>query len=219
VAEGHTVIGTATTENGAEEISSYLAGSGTGMALNVSSIESIEEVMAKIAESYRAPSIVVNNAAITRDNLALRMKDEEWNDVIETNLNSIFHMTKACLKAMVKARWGRMINISSVVASTGNPGQINYAAAKAGIIGYTKSLAREIASRNITVNAVAPGFIDTDMTRGLPDEQKKALLTTIPMNRLGLPQDVAAAVAYLASEEAAYVTGQTLNVNGGMYMN
>jgi 3-oxoacyl-[acyl-carrier protein] reductase len=164
------------------------------------------------------PAILVNNAAVTQDNLFLRMKDEEWDKVIETNLNSIFRITKVCMRDMLKARWGRIISVGSVVGTTGNPGQVNYAAAKAGLIGFTKSLAQEIGSRDITVNAVSPGFIDTDMTRDLPEEQRNLLLSRIPMQRLGRPEDIAQAVVFLASDAASYITGQTLHVNGGMYM-
>jgi 3-oxoacyl-[acyl-carrier protein] reductase len=188
------------------------------MVLNVAHQESVDALFAKIKENYAMPSILINNAAVTRDNLLLRMKDEEWDSVIETNLNSVFRITKICLRDMLKARFGRIINISSVVASTGNPGQVNYAAAKAGLIGFTKSLAQEVGSRDITVNVVAPGFIDTDMTRGLPEEQQKALLVRIPIQRLGHVNDISAAVVFLASENAGYITGQTLHINGGMYM-
>jgi 3-oxoacyl-[acyl-carrier protein] reductase len=174
--------------------------------------------LANIKQKYGMPTILVNNAAVTQDNLLLRMKDDEWFRVIETNLNSIYRLSKACLRDMLKARWGRIISISSVVGATGNPGQVNYAAAKAGLIGFTKSLAQEVGSRDITVNAVAPGFIDTDMTRGLPEEQRALLMSRIPLNRLGEPDDIANAVIFLASDAASYITGQTLHVNGGMYM-
>lgn len=219
--EGATVIGTATTAEGANKISLAFkdAGiTGSGVALNVAKPSSVEETISWIKENYAMPAILVNNAAVTQDNLLLRMKEEEWSTVIETNLSSIFRMTKACLRDMLKARWGRIISISSVVASTGNPGQVNYAAAKAGLIGFTKSLAQEVGSREITVNAIAPGFIDTDMTRDLPEEQRNLWLQRIPLQRLGTPEDIAAAVVYLASNAAGYITGQTLNVNGGMYM-
>lgn len=219
--EGATVIGTATTDQGAEKITEGFKAAniqGVGMVLNVAHQESVDALFAKIKELYAMPSILINNAAVTRDNLLLRMKDEEWNSVIETNLNSIFRITKVCLRDMLKARFGRIINISSVVGSTGNPGQVNYAAAKAGLIGFTKSLAQEVGSRDITVNVVAPGFIDTDMTRGLPEEQQKALLARIPIQRLGHVSDISAAVVFLASESAGYITGQTLHINGGMYM-
>ncbi len=218
---GAVVIGTATSASGAEAISKYLSEHniiGAGLVLNVTNQESIDGVIAKVTNDFGHPSILVNNAGITRDNLLLRMKDDEWNDIIETNLGSVFRMSKACLRGMMKVRKGRIINIASVVGETGNAGQANYAAAKAGIFGFTKSMAREVASRNITVNAVAPGFIDTDMTRGLPDEQKEALLKQIPLNRLGKAEEIASAVAFLASSGAGYITGFTLDVNGGMYM-
>lgn len=219
---GAIVVGTATSVGGAEAISAYLAENGIqgkGMALNVTEQDNIDAVLKQIGEDFSAPTILVNNAGITRDNLLMRMKDEEWNDIINTNLTSVFRMSKSCLRPMMKARTGRVITIASVVGETGNPGQTNYAAAKAGIFGFTKSMAREVASRGITVNAVAPGFIDTDMTKGLPEEQKEALLQSIPASRLGLPEEIAAAVVFLASEGAAYITGSTLDVNGGMYMN
>lgn len=215
------VVGTATTEAGAEAITAYLkeAGNqGRGYALNVADPASIEAAMAAISSEVGAPVILVNNAGITRDNLMLRMKDGEWDDVINTNLNSIYRMSKACLKGMTKERWGRIISISSVVGSMGNAGQANYAAAKAGLEGFSRALAREIGSRNITVNAVAPGFIATDMTHVLPEEQKEKLLGSIPVGRLGQPEEIAAAVGFLASAEASYITGVTLHVNGGMYM-
>lgn len=218
---GATVVGTATTDNGAQSISRYLdeAGcKGQGMVLDVSRAASIDEVLKSIVEQYGAVSILVNNAGITRDNLLMRMKDDEWNDIIATNLTSVFRLCRACLKGMTKARKGRIITISSVVGLSGNPGQTNYSAAKAGVIGFSKSLAREIGSRNITVNVVAPGFIDTDMTRQLPDDQRAALEQQIPLNRLGGVEDIAYAVAFLASPEAGYITGETLHVNGGMYM-
>jgi len=219
--EGKTVIGTATTTEGADKITAFLKEAGVegfGLALNVANPASIEAGVATIKERFGMPAILVNNAAITQDNLLLRMKDDEWNNVIETNLNSIFRVTKICLRDMLKARWGRIISISSVVGSTGNPGQVNYAAAKAGLVGFTKALAQEVGSRDITVNAVAPGFIDTDMTRNLAEEHRAALLQRIPMQRLGSVDDVAAAVVFLASSAAGYITGQTLHVNGGMYM-
>ena len=220
-AQGATVIGTATSDNGAQNISAYLQENGIkgqGMVLNVTDPESIETLLANIKGQYAMPSILINNAGITRDNLLMRMKDEEWNDIIQTNLTSIFRLSKACLRDMMKARKGRIISIASVVGLTGNPGQANYAAAKAGIFGFTKSLAREVGPRGITVNAVAPGFIDTDMTRALADETKEALLSQIPLNRLGQAEEIASAVGFLASPEAAYITGETINVNGGMYM-
>jgi 3-oxoacyl-[acyl-carrier protein] reductase len=220
-AKGATVIGTATSAVGAEKISAYLQDNGIkgqGMVLNVTDPESIDSLLATMKAHYSMPSILINNAGITRDNLLMRMKDEEWNDIIQTNLTSIFRISKACLRDMMKARKGRIISIASVVGLTGNPGQANYAAAKAGIFGFTKSLAREVGPRGITVNAVAPGFIDTDMTRALADETKKALLSQIPLNRLGQAEEIASAVTFLASPEASYITGETINVNGGMYM-
>jgi 3-oxoacyl-[acyl-carrier protein] reductase len=219
--KGATVIGTATSEGGAQGITDNFAGSGikgVGKVLNVTDHDSIATLMKGIQEKYGAPTILVNNAGITRDNLLMRMKDDEWEDVIETNLTSAFRMSKACLRGMMKAKHGRIVTITSVIGATGNPGQANYAATKAGVIGFTKSLAREIGSRGITVNAVAPGFIDTDMTRELPEAQQQALLEQIPLGRLGGVEDIANAVAFLASEDAAYITGETLHVNGGMYM-
>jgi 3-oxoacyl-[acyl-carrier protein] reductase len=219
--QGHTVIGTATSTEGAERISAAFAAAGMkgkGVVLNVADAESITETIAAINAEFGAPQIVVNNAGITRDNLMLRMKDDEWGDVINTNLSAIFRVTKACLKGMTKARWGRIINISSVVGSMGNPGQANYAAAKAGLEGFSRALAAEIASRNITVNAIAPGFIETDMTQALPEAQRELLLKQVPAGRLGQPEDIASAVAFLASDAASYITGTTLHVNGGMYM-
>ncbi|MBD3754628.1 MAG: 3-oxoacyl-ACP reductase FabG [Gammaproteobacteria bacterium] len=220
-AQGAIVIGTATSESGAQSISDYLAeagAKGTGKCLNVTSVEMIGEVLEQITQEFGVPTILVNNAGITRDNLLMRMKDEEWDDIIQTNLNSVYRMSKACLRGMMKAKGGRIINIASVVGVMGNAGQTNYAAAKAGIIGFSKSLAREVGTRNITVNTIAPGFIDTDMTRALPEEQRAALTTQIPLNRLGQPEDIAKAVTFLAGEGGSYITGQTLNVNGGMYM-
>ena len=219
--KGATVVGTATSGSGAQGISASLAANGTrgvGKVLNVTDPDSIAALMKDVQAEFGAPTILVNNAGITRDNLLLRMKDDEWNDVIDTNLTSVFRMSKACLRGMMKARGGRIITISSVIGATGNPGQANYAATKAGIIGFTKSLAREIGSRGITVNAVAPGFIDTDMTRALPEEQRDALLGQIALGKLGAVEDVANAVAFLASGDAAYISGETLHVNGGMYM-
>ena len=218
---GATVIGTATTEAGAQAISDYFAKDGIkgqGMMLNVTDPESINNVIAKTTADYDAITILVNNAGITRDNLMLRMKDDEWDDVIATNLSSIFRVSKSCLKGMLKARQGRIISISSVVGATGNAGQANYAAAKAGVVGFSKSLAQEIGSRGVTVNVVAPGFIDTDMTKELSDEQRKNLLTSIPLKSLGQPEDIANAVLFLASDMGSYITGETLHVNGGMYM-
>lgn len=218
---GAVVIGTATTAAGADSISAYLkdaGNAGRGYALDVADPGSIDATLAAINSEVGAPLILINNAGITRDNLMLRMKEEEWDAVINTNLNAIFRMSKACLKAMTRERWGRIISISSVVGSSGNPGQANYAAAKAGLEGFSRALAREIGSRNITVNAVAPGFIATDMTHVLPEEQKVKLLSSIPAGRLGQPEEIAAAVGFLASAEAGYITGVTLHVNGGMYM-
>ena len=217
VADGFFVIGTATSDGGAELISAYLEESGKGMKLNVSDADSIAEVIKNIADAYGAPAVLVNNAGITRDNLLMRMKDDEWDDIINTNLTSVFRMSKAVLRGMMKVRSGRIINISSVVGATGNAGQANYAASKAGMIGFAKSMAKEVGSRGITVNTVAPGFIDTDMTRELSDDIKKELLAGIPLARLGDAQEIANAVAFLASERAAYITGETLHVNGGMY--
>ena len=219
--QGATVIGTATTEAGAAAISGYLAemsAKGRGMALNVNHAEQIEALLDAIQKEFSAVSILVNNAGITRDNLLMRMKDSEWDDIMDTNLRAVFRLSRGVLRAMMKARVGRIINISSVVGASGNAGQTNYAAAKAGMVGFTKALAKEVGSRNITVNCVAPGFIDTDMTRALTPEQQQMLLTTIPLARLGTVDDIAAAVTYLASPAAAYVTGTTLHVNGGMYM-
>jgi len=218
---GATVVGTATTEAGAQSITAYLSQAqvrGNGAQLDVRIAENVERLVAEIEQAHGAVSILVNNAGIARDNLAIRMKEDEWDAVIDTNLKSVFRLCKAVMRGMMKARSGRVINITSVVGSSGNAGQINYAAAKAGITGLTRSLAREIGSRSITVNCVAPGFIDTDMTRILTDAQRAALLQQIPLGRLGNPEDVAAAVAFLASPQAAYITGATLHVNGGMYM-
>ena len=220
-AQGATVIGTATSESGASAIDKRFKDAGvkgSGKVLNVSDSEQIQSVVSAIADEFGAVSILVNNAGITRDNLLMRMKDEEWNDILSTNLSSIFHTCKACMRGMMKARRGKIINIASVVGVTGNAGQANYAAAKAGIIGFGKSLAREVGSRNITVNTVAPGFIVSDMTNALPEEQREALQGEIALGRLGEPQEIAHTVAFLASDRADYVTGQTLHVNGGMYM-
>jgi 3-oxoacyl-[acyl-carrier protein] reductase len=217
--DGATVIGTATTEAGAARISEALAGfGGRGAVLDVASQASIDALIGEIEAKEGAISILCNNAGITRDTLLLRMKSDDWDAVINTNLASVFRLSKAVLRGMMKARKGRIINISSVVAATGNPGQANYSAAKAGMLGFTKSLAKEIGSRGITVNAIAPGFIDTDMTRGLDEAQRAALYAQIPLGRLGQPADIAAAAAFLAGPEAAYITGETLHVNGGMYM-
>lgn len=218
VNDGFFVVGTATSDKGADAISTYLAEDGTGLKLNVADADSIAGVIKKIADDYKAPTVLVNNAGITRDNLLMRMKDDEWNDIITTNLTSVFRMSKAVLRGMMKAKTGRIINISSVVGATGNAGQANYAASKAGMIGFAKSMAKEVGSRNITVNTVAPGFIDTDMTKELADEHKKVLLSSIALNRLGDPEEIAHAVGFLASAGAAYITGETIHVNGGMFM-
>lgn len=216
--DGAFVYGTATSESGAAAISAYLGDKGRGLVLNVTDAASIEAVLETITNEKGAPNILVNNAGITKDQLLMRMKDDEWNDVILTNLTSVFALSKAVLRPMMKARIGRIINISSVVGITGNAGQANYAAAKAGVIGFTKSMAKEVGSRGITVNCVAPGFIDTDMTKDLPESVKESLLANIPLARLGEPTEIAAAVAFLASDSAAYITGETINVNGGMLM-
>ncbi len=219
--QGAVVVGTATSAAGAESISQYLAAAGikgSGMPMNVNDVTQIEAALGDIQKQFGDIAVLVNNAGITRDNLLLRMKDEEWDDIMSTNLKSVYRLSKLVLRGMMKARFGRIINITSVVGATGNAGQSNYAAAKSGIVGFSKSLAREVGSRNITVNCVAPGFIDTDMTRALSDQQRAALLTQIPLGRLGEAQDVAAAVAFLASPGAGYVTGCTLHVNGGMHM-
>lgn len=218
ITDGFFVIGTATSDGGADAISAYLADNGVGMKLNVADADSIAEVMKAITGEHGTPAVLVNNAGITRDNLLMRMKDDEWDDIINTNLTSVFRMSKAVLRGMMKAKTGRIINIGSVVGSTGNAGQTNYATAKAGLIGFTKSMAKEVGSRGITVNTVSPGFIDTDMTRELSDELKQALLSGIPLARLGDAKEIAHAVAFLASEGASYITGETLHVNGGMFM-
>ncbi len=218
---GAVVIGTATTENGASSINQYLEKAdikGMGIALNVNDAEQINHAMQAIREKFGEVEILINNAGITRDNLLVRMKDEEWDDILETDLKSVFRLSRAVLRAMMKARYGRIINISSVVGAMGNLGQANYAAAKAGMFGFSKSLAREVGSRNITVNCIAPGFIDTDMTRALADEFQQNLIQHVPLGRLGRPEEVASAVAFLASSVAGYITGTTLHVNGGMYM-
>ena len=214
---GGTVIGTATSEHGAANISDYL-GEGQGLVLNVTDDASISAMFDLIKEKHGSVDVLVNNAGITRDNLMMRMKDDEWDDIIDTNLTSVFKISKAVLRAMMKKRNGRIINIGSVVGTMGNAGQVNYATAKAGLIGFTKSLAREVASRGITVNTISPGFIDTDMTQTLTDEQKEGIFAQVPANRLGKPEEIANAVAFLASDSAAYITGETLHVNGGMYM-
>jgi 3-oxoacyl-[acyl-carrier protein] reductase len=220
-AQGATVIGTATTDEGAAKIAAYLkdaGNAGTGLTLDVTDAAATAGVLAAIDAQYGAITILVNNAGVTRDNLLLRMKDDEWDTILATNLTPAYRMAKAVLRGMMKARHGRIIQIGSVVGSSGNAGQVNYSAAKAALIGFTKSLAQEVGSRNITVNCVAPGFIDTDMTRGLTDAQREALLGKIPLGRLGAPEDIAQAVAFLAGPGAGYITGTTLHVNGGMYM-
>ena len=220
-ADGMTVIGTATSESGAESIASYLAdagNAGTGMVLRVDVADSVASVINAVKEQYGAPVVLVNNAGITRDNLLMRMKEDEWGAVMETNLTALYRVCKACARGMTKARWGRIINISSVVGSMGNAGQSNYAATKAGAEGFSRSLASELGSRNITVNCVAPGFIDTDMTRDLPEQQREQLQQQIPLGRLGEPREIAAIVAFLAGDAGGYITGETIHVNGGMYM-
>ncbi|WP_301098843.1 3-oxoacyl-ACP reductase FabG [Otariodibacter sp.] len=219
VAKGAFVIGTATSEKGAETISAYLGEKGKGLVLNVADADSIEQVIAHIKAEFGDIDILVNNAGITRDNLLMRMKDDEWFDIIQTNLTSVYRLSKAMLRSMMKKRYGRIVTIGSVVGSSGNPGQTNYCAAKAGLVGFSKSLAKEVASRGITVNVVAPGFIATDMTEELTDEQKNAILSQIPAGQLGQAKDIAKAVAFLASEDAGYITGETIHVNGGLYMN
>ena len=216
--KGAFVIGTATSEKGADTISAYLGDKGKGLVLNVADKERIDAVLEQIKEQFGDIDILVNNAGITRDNLLMRMKDEEWFDIMQTNLTSVFHLSKAMLRSMMKKRFGRIITIGSVVGSMGNPGQSNYCAAKAGLIGFSKGLAKEVASRGITVNVVAPGFIATDMTEVLTEEQKAGILGNVPAGRLGEPKDIAKAVAFLASDDAAYITGTTLHVNGGLYM-
>ncbi|MDP8162012.1 3-oxoacyl-ACP reductase FabG [Pasteurella skyensis] len=218
VTKGHFVIGTATSENGANTISDYLGESGKGLVLNVADVESIEAVLKQIKTEFGDIEVLVNNAGITRDNLLMRMKDDEWFDIMQTNLTSVFRLSKAVLRAMMKKRFGRIITIGSVVGAMGNPGQTNYCAAKAGLVGFSKSLAKEVAARGITVNVVAPGFIATDMTEELNEDQKNAILSQIPAGQLGQAQDIAKAVSFLASEDAGYITGETLNVNGGLYM-
>lgn len=219
--QGFIVVGTATTESGVAIITEYLSAkniAGRGYCVDVASDESVNAMMEQIGTEFGAPQVLVNNAGITRDNLLMRMKSDEWSSVIETNLGSMYRLCKSCIRGMTKARWGRVINISSVVGSSGNAGQTNYAASKAGIEGFTRSLAKEIGSRGITVNAVAPGFIATDMTKDLPEKQTEALLSQIPLGRLGQPEEIAVVVGFLASESGSYITGETLNVNGGMYM-
>lgn len=220
-ADGYTVVGTATSDGGADAISSYLAEEknlGRGMKLNVADQDSVTTVVKAITDQFGSPLVLVNNAGITRDNILMRMKDEEWQDVIETNLSALYRVSKACLRGMTKARWGRIVNITSVVGSMGNIGQSNYAATKAGAEGFSRALARELGSRSVTVNCVAPGFIDTDMTRKLPEDQRDLLLRQIPLGRLGAPVEVAALVSFLCSDKGGYITGETVHINGGMYM-
>lgn len=216
---GHVVIGTATSDAGADTISSYLGEwGGMGLRLDVSDSEAVKVAVTTVTDQYGAPTILVNNAGITRDNLMMRMKDDEWADVIGTNLSPLFTVSKACLRGMTKARWGRIVNISSVVAQMGNAGQANYAASKAGAEGMSRAMAKELGSRAVTVNCVAPGFIDTDMTKVLTDDQRSLMLGQIPLGRLGEPEEIAKVVAFLASDSGAYITGETIHVNGGMYM-
>ncbi|MFW8589571.1 3-oxoacyl-ACP reductase FabG [Glaciecola sp. 2405UD65-10] len=215
---GAFVIGTATSDGGAQAISDYLGSKGKGLCLNVTNDEDIASCLKAITEEYGAIDLLINNAGITRDNLIMRMKESEWDDILQTNLTSVFKLSKAVMRGMMKKKYGRIVTIGSVVGSTGNGGQANYAAAKAAVIGFSKSMAREIASRGITVNVVAPGFIDTDMTRNLSDDQKAAIFNDIPANRLGQPNEIAATVAFLCSDLAGYITGETIHVNGGMFM-
>lgn len=215
---GAKVVGTATSEGGADAISDYLGDNGKGLVLNVTDTDSINGFFAAVKEQFGNIDILVNNAGITRDNLMMRMKEDDWQQIIDTNLTSVFRLSKGVLRTMMKARYGRIINIGSVVGSMGNAGQVNYAAAKAGLLGFTKSMAKEVASRGITVNAVAPGFIDTDMTQALNDDQRQEIFGQIPAGRLGDPKEIASTVAFLASDAAAYITGETIHVNGGMYM-
>lgn len=218
---GYTVVGTATSDRGAQSISEYLTAAGNagcGMTLDVANDESVSGVMKTIGEQFGAPLVLVNNAGITRDNLLMRMKAEEWGDVLDTNLTALYRVSKACLRGMTKARWGRIVNITSVVGSMGNAGQSNYAATKSGAEGFSRALAKELGSRSITVNCVAPGFIDTDMTRELSDDQRNLMMGQIPLGRLGAPDEIAALVAFLCSDVAGYITGETVNINGGMYM-
>ncbi|MFC0179649.1 3-oxoacyl-ACP reductase FabG [Thorsellia kenyensis] len=218
IERGAKVIGTATSESGAENISQYLGQNGKGFVLNVTDSSSIEQTLEKIRAEFGEIDILVNNAGITRDNLMMRMKESEWDDIVNTNLSSVFHLSKAVIRSMMKKRFGRIITIGSVVGSMGNAGQANYAAAKAGVIGFSKSLAREVASRGITVNVVAPGFIETDMTRALTEEQRSGILSQVPAGRLGEAKEIANVVAFLASDEAGYINGETIHVNGGMIM-
>ena len=218
---GYTVIGTATTTSGADSISQRFVDKGilgAGMPLNVTDPDSISALLQSVVENFGAPTVLVNNAGITKDNILMRMKEDEWLDVINTNLNAVFRLSKACVRPMTKARWGRIVNISSVVGSMGNGGQSNYSATKAGVEGFSRALAKELGSRSITVNTVAPGFIDTDMTKDLPDANKEVLLGQIPLARLGTPEEIAAVVKFLVSDVAGYITGETIHVNGGMYM-
>ncbi|HBO12111.1 MAG TPA: 3-oxoacyl-ACP reductase [Halieaceae bacterium] len=215
---GHRVIGTATSDAGAARIDEDLGDRGAGRVLDVADAASVDGLVKAVTGEFGAPLILVNNAGITRDNLLMRMKPEEWDDVIDTNLGALYRVSKACARAMTRARWGRIVNITSVVGAMGNAGQSNYAASKAGAGGFTRALARELGGRNITVNCVAPGFIDTDMTRELSEDQRAAMLAQIPLGRLGAPEEIAALVAFLCSEQAAYVTGETVHINGGMYM-
>ncbi|WP_018150025.1 3-oxoacyl-ACP reductase FabG [Leeia oryzae] len=219
--QGAIVIGTATSDTGAAAISAYLAEAGikgAGKTLNVTDPAQLDQIISDIEASFGSIAVLVNNAGITRDNLLMRMKDDEWDDIMNTNLKPVFQLSRGVMRSMMKARWGRIINIASVVGATGNPGQTNYSAAKAGLMGFSKSLAREVGSRNITVNCVAPGFIDTDMTKVLPEAQKEALTGQIALGRLGQPEEIASVVGFLAGQGGAYITGQTLHVNGGMYM-
>lgn len=218
---GYTVIGTATTTSGANSISQRFVDKGilgAGMPLNVTDPDSISALLQSVVENFGAPTVLVNNAGITKDNILMRMKEDEWLDVINTNLNAVFRLSKACVRPMTKARWGRIVNISSVVGSMGNGGQSNYSATKAGVEGFSRALAKELGSRSITVNTVAPGFIDTDMTKDLPNANKEVLLGQIPLARLGAPEEIAAVVKFLVSDAAGYITGETIHVNGGMYM-
>jgi 3-oxoacyl-[acyl-carrier protein] reductase len=218
---GFAVIGTATSSAGAEQITARFVEKnfvGQGMVLNVNDAASISLILKEVEENFGAPTVLVNNAGITKDNILLRMKEDEWSDVVNTNLNSVFRLSKACVRAMTKAKWGRIVNISSVVGSMGNSGQSNYSATKAGVEGFSRALAKELGSRNITVNTVAPGFIDTDMTKNLPEASKDAMLSQIPLARLGEPSEIADVVSFLVSDSAGYITGETIHVNGGMYM-
>ncbi len=217
ISAGFFVIGTSTSQAGAEQISKRISGCGIGMKLDVADAKSIDHLVDQVKEKFQAPLVLINNAGITRDNIAIRMKDEEWDDVIETNLSGLFRITKAFLRGMIKARWGRIISISSVVASMGNPGQSNYAASKAGIEGYTRSLSLELGSRGITVNSVAPGYIKTEMTEEIPDSHQKGMLDLIPLGRFGDAAEVAALVSFLCGDSSSYITGETIHINGGMY--